>query len=128
MSREGEVVAKTIQQLNRGEEEARIALDSLGDEGIAEVIAQATALALDCNDKIEKIFKKAELENLKIRIVMDDGTEDESKDKKIRNGKTRTYVNPDSGETLTTAGHNNKILKGWYAQYGKEVVQGWIQK
>lgn len=128
MSREGEVVAKTIHQLNRGEEEARIALDSLGDEGIAEVIAQATALALDCNDKIEKIFKKAELENLKIRIVMDDGTEDEEKGKKIQNGKTRTYVNPYTGETLTTSGHNTKILKDWNAQYGKDEVHGWIRK
>lgn len=38
-----------------------------------------------------------------------------------------TYVNPHDGSIVETKGGNNKTLKAWNAQYGKDVVQSWLK-
>jgi len=39
----------------------------------------------------------------------------------------KTYVNPNTGETVKTRGGNHKVLNEWRDQYGKEAVQSWQQ-
>ena len=38
----------------------------------------------------------------------------------------KTFKNPHSGEVVTTKGGNNKTLKLWKAEYGADVVNGWV--
>jgi len=40
----------------------------------------------------------------------------------------KIYVHPESGERVETKGGNQKTLKAWKAEYGSDVVEGWLQK
>ncbi|RMF15154.1 MAG: hypothetical protein D6758_10235 [Gammaproteobacteria bacterium] len=40
----------------------------------------------------------------------------------------RKYKNPHTGEVVETRGGNHKILNAWRKQYGKETVDGWLEK
>ncbi|MDI7134227.1 DNA binding protein [Pseudomonas aeruginosa] len=42
--------------------------------------------------------------------------------------KIKTYKNPKTGEVLETKGGNHKVLKAWKAEYGADVVEGWLQR
>ncbi|TWI44223.1 hypothetical protein IQ22_04739 [Pseudomonas duriflava] len=39
----------------------------------------------------------------------------------------KTYKHPETGEIIETKGGNHKGLKAWKAQYGANVVEGWLQ-
>ncbi|MDT8925047.1 histone-like nucleoid-structuring protein, MvaT/MvaU family [Pseudomonas taiwanensis] len=39
----------------------------------------------------------------------------------------KKYKNPHSGETVETKGGNHRVLKEWKAQYGADVVEGWLE-
>lgn len=39
----------------------------------------------------------------------------------------KTYRNPNSGEVVQTRGGNQKTLKAWKEQYGKEQVESWLE-
>lgn len=38
----------------------------------------------------------------------------------------KQYKNPNNGEVIETKGGNHKVLKQWKAQYGADVVEGWL--
>lgn len=38
----------------------------------------------------------------------------------------KQYRNPNTGEVIETKGGNHKGLKEWKAQYGSDVVEGWV--
>ena len=38
----------------------------------------------------------------------------------------KQYKNPHNGEIIETKGGNHKLLKEWKAQYGADVVEGWL--
>ena len=40
--------------------------------------------------------------------------------------KVKQYKNPHNGEIIETKGGNHKLLKEWKAQYGGDVVEGWL--
>lgn len=40
--------------------------------------------------------------------------------------KQTTYKNPHTGETVTTAGGNHKVLKEWKKQYPETNIKEWI--
>lgn len=40
--------------------------------------------------------------------------------------KVKTYINPHTSEHLETKGGNNKLLKQWKAEFGSDVVDGWL--
>lgn len=42
--------------------------------------------------------------------------------------EVKTYLNPNTNETLGTKGGNNRVLKAWKAQYGSDVVESWLVK
>lgn len=42
--------------------------------------------------------------------------------------KLKVYKHPESGEIVETKGGNNKVLKAWKAEYGSDVVEGWLQQ
>lgn len=49
--------------------------------------------------------------------------------KKVKRERAvKTYKNPNTGEVIETKGGNHKGLKEWKAEYGAEVVDGWLQK
>lgn len=53
------------------------------------------------------------------------------KRKRAGAGKPRAlkrYVNPHDGSVVETAGANHATLKLWRVQYGKDVVNSWLQK
>jgi hypothetical protein len=39
----------------------------------------------------------------------------------------KVYKNPHTGETVETKGGNHRGLKTWKAEYGSDVVEGWLQ-
>ena len=39
----------------------------------------------------------------------------------------KTYRNPHTGEVVETRGGNQKTLKAWREQYGKEQVDSWLE-
>lgn len=39
----------------------------------------------------------------------------------------KRYRHPETGEVIETKGGNHKILKGWKAEHGADVVEGWLQ-
>lgn len=49
----------------------------------------------------------------------------------VRKGRkertTKVYVNPNTNEEIHTKGGNHKALKAWKAEFGAEVVEGWLQ-
>lgn len=40
----------------------------------------------------------------------------------------KVYKNPNTGEVIETKGGNHKALKEWKAEYGADVVEGWLKK
>lgn len=40
--------------------------------------------------------------------------------------QVKQYKNPHNGEIIETKGGNHKLLKAWKAQYGGDVVEGWL--
>lgn len=40
----------------------------------------------------------------------------------------KRYKNPHNGEVIETKGGNHKLLKEWKAKWGKDVVEGWLEK
>jgi DNA repair exonuclease SbcCD ATPase subunit len=40
--------------------------------------------------------------------------------------QVKQYKNPNNGEIIETKGGNHKLLKEWKAQYGGDVVEGWL--
>ncbi|MFT0211905.1 histone-like nucleoid-structuring protein MvaT [Pseudomonas sp. F1_0610] len=40
---------------------------------------------------------------------------------------TKRYTNPHSKKVIETKGGNHKVLKEWKAQYGNDVVEGWVE-
>ena len=40
--------------------------------------------------------------------------------------QVKQYKNPHNGEIIETKGGNHKLLKEWKAQYGADVVEGWL--
>ncbi|WEK29620.1 MAG: DNA binding protein [Candidatus Pseudomonas phytovorans] len=42
--------------------------------------------------------------------------------------QVKVYKNPHSGEVIETKGGNHRGLKEWKAEYGSEVVEGWVAK
>ncbi|MFJ2550262.1 histone-like nucleoid-structuring protein, MvaT/MvaU family [Pseudomonas sp. NPDC087612] len=40
--------------------------------------------------------------------------------------QVKRYKNPHNGEIIETKGGNHKLLKEWKAQYGADVVEGWL--
>ncbi|HGY2299537.1 TPA: histone-like nucleoid-structuring protein, MvaT/MvaU family [Pseudomonas putida] len=40
--------------------------------------------------------------------------------------QVKQYKNPHNGEIIETKGGNHKLLKEWKAQYGGDVVEGWL--
>lgn len=38
----------------------------------------------------------------------------------------KQYKNPHNGEIIETKGGNHKLLKEWKAEYGSDVVEGWL--
>lgn len=42
--------------------------------------------------------------------------------------KDKTYRNPATGEAVTAKSVRHPILKSWIAQYGRETVNGWVEK
>lgn len=112
----------SYQDLMRANDEAQVAINQITNSKVTEAFSQINAIMIACNKENDKILKKAGVTEELIHIRLK--TEDK---KKFRNGKTRTYLNPYTGESLTTSGHNNNVLKGWKAQYGRDEVNGWIQ-
>ncbi|HKM15435.1 MAG TPA: histone-like nucleoid-structuring protein, MvaT/MvaU family [Marinospirillum sp.] len=43
-----------------------------------------------------------------------------------RTRKLKVYVNPNTQETIETRGGNHKELKEWKAEFGSDVVEGWV--
>ncbi len=39
----------------------------------------------------------------------------------------KVYKNPNTGEVVETKGGNHKVLKAWKAEFGADVVDGWLQ-
>lgn len=44
-----------------------------------------------------------------------------------RQRQVKTFKNPHTGEIVQTKGGNHKVLKAWKAEFGSEVVDGWIK-
>lgn len=65
-----------------------------------------------------------------IRIIDPKKSNSESADaKKIsRPRETKVFKNPHTGEVIQTKGANHKTLKAWKAEYGNDVVTGWLQE
>ncbi len=42
--------------------------------------------------------------------------------------QVKQYKNPHNGEIIETKGGNHKLLKEWKAQYGGDVVEGWLAR
>lgn len=40
---------------------------------------------------------------------------------------TKRYTNPHTKKVIETKGGNHKVLKEWKAQYGNDVVEGWVE-
>lgn len=40
--------------------------------------------------------------------------------------QVKRYKNPHNGEIIETKGGNHKLLKEWKAEYGSDVVEGWL--
>ncbi|HGY9638131.1 TPA: histone-like nucleoid-structuring protein, MvaT/MvaU family [Pseudomonas putida] len=40
--------------------------------------------------------------------------------------QVKQYKNPHNGEIIETKGGNHKLLKEWKAEYGADVVEGWL--
>lgn len=40
--------------------------------------------------------------------------------------QVKLYKNPHNGEIIETKGGNHKLLKEWKAEYGSDVVEGWL--
>ena len=114
--------AASYQDLVRANDEAQAAINQITNHKVTEAFSQINAVMIACNKENDKILKKAGVteELIHIRLKPEDKG-------KFRNGRTRTYLNPYTGESHTTAGHNDNIVKGWIAQYGREEVNGWIQ-
>lgn len=45
-----------------------------------------------------------------------------------RERQVKQYKNPHNGEIIETKGGNHKLLKEWKAQYGSNVVEGWLAR
>ena len=41
--------------------------------------------------------------------------------------KLKVYVNPHTEEKIETRGGNHNVLKAWKAEYGADVVEGWVK-
>ncbi|EKT4503540.1 DNA binding protein [Pseudomonas alloputida] len=40
--------------------------------------------------------------------------------------QVKQYKNPHNGEIIETKGGNHRLLKEWKAEYGSDVVEGWL--
>ncbi len=110
------------QELLRANDEAQAAISQISNQKVIEAFEEINAIMITCNKENDKILKKAGVTEETIHIRLKTGTKE-----KYRNGTQMTYLNPHTGETITTAGHNHKTLKEWKAKWGKDEVKGWIQ-
>lgn len=42
--------------------------------------------------------------------------------------RVKMYVHPETKEVIETKGGNHKQLKAWKAEYGHDVVEGWVKQ
>ncbi|MWV14218.1 hypothetical protein F3I62_19120 [Pseudomonas sp. R-28-1W-6] len=120
MSEKRDTEDEAFRELVKLTEEAELAIEQAENPAVIEAVGRCLEIAMRFNKESDKILKKAGEEKQKIHIRM-------KPNKKPRNGETMTFANPFTGEVLTTSGHNTKKLKEWKAQYGKDVVMGWLQ-
>ncbi len=48
--------------------------------------------------------------------------------KQRRPRQVKVYVQPVTGKRIETKGANHALLKSWKAEFGAEVVEGWVQR
>ncbi len=114
--------AAEYQDLRRATDEAQAAISQTTNTKVIEAFAEINSIMNTCNKENDEILKSAGIQGKTIHIRLKTGAKE-----KLRNGTQMTYLNPHTKETITTAGHNHKLLKEWKAKWGKDVVKGWIQ-
>lgn len=63
-----------------------------------------------------------------IQLILDPAGAKPGVDRKERKERTsKVYKNPNTNEEIRTKGGNHKTLKAWKAEFGAEVVEGWLQ-
>lgn len=102
-------------------------------KALQELQAQIAKLEADPKFAKEKAFVQALEKLLKdhgktkadlTSFLFPEGTKKSTKVRKPR--ALKTYKNPHTKETVTTAGGNHKTLKAWRAKYPKEDISTWV--
>jgi len=83
-----------------------------------EVKNSATAKGLKLRDVALAIAPELDIENRGAKVKTTTGTRSPR--------KTKIYRNAHTGEEIHTKGGNHKELKKWKAEYGADVVEGWV--
>ena len=91
---------------------------------VEEVINEVGRLVAECNDGIQKLFAKEEVNDVSV-FIASVGENSEANKVSARNGTLMRFLIPHTGKILETRGHNNKELKALKKEYGAEKVMGW---
>lgn len=95
----------------------------------AESLRQSPALQaeIEFEEKLHALLKEYGKDLVGVIALLD------PKSKPAKNGRGRTervehvYRNPNTGETVTAKGGNNKTLRAWKDKWGVDTVKSWRQ-
>ena len=87
--------------------------------------------ALEFQRKLDLLMQEYNQSPQEVGVILGltDGStvKTKSTDKRKAGRALKRYVNPHSGEVVETKGGNHKVLNAWREQYGKDVVDSWLQ-
>ena len=84
---------------------------------------------LSFKEEVQELLEKHERSVSDLAVIF--GLNQTAASTKLGRGNRRTrklkvYVNPHTNEVLETRGGNQKQLKEWKAEFGSDVVEGWV--
>lgn len=92
---------------------------------------------LEFKSKLEQLMQSHDKTASDVIFMLDPGSEQEGKRSGAatsaqggsrRKRKLKIYRNPHTGEVVKTRGGNQKTLKAWKEEYGRETVEQWLER
>lgn len=82
---------------------------------------------LEFKENLEALMKEYDAsDSFVLKIVAPEAYSEEKKTKTVRKPrKLKVYTNPHTGEVVETRGGNQKQLKAWKDEHGKDEVESW---
>lgn len=80
---------------------------------------------VEFKNQLEKLMKEYDRSASDVLSLLQPGQGHKAAEKEGPKRPLKVFKNPHTGEVVETRGGNQKTLKAWRDEYGKETVAGW---